>query len=221
MYLYLQKQHYTFMKTEVAMTRELFGMPIKQKSKSEFFSATDLVRAGNKWRATNGLELFNFHTWRNNTSTKEFISEMESQYGTVLISGRGRGNDTWVHPFIFLDLALSINPTLKITVYKWLYDSLLKYRNSSGDSYKKMTGTLFDKCTNKSAFALFMVNLAKRIQSEVGVRDWQSATEGQLLHRDKIHEYIDLFASMATGRNVHASIDIAFEKAREYKSIKP
>ena len=46
------------MKTEVVMKREIFGKEIKQKSKSEFFSATDLERAGNAWRATNGLGLF-------------------------------------------------------------------------------------------------------------------------------------------------------------------
>lgn len=34
------------MKTEVTMVRTLFGMPIAQKSKTEFFSATDLVKAG-------------------------------------------------------------------------------------------------------------------------------------------------------------------------------
>lgn len=32
------------METEVIMTRRLFGCEIKQKSKSEFFSSTDLVK---------------------------------------------------------------------------------------------------------------------------------------------------------------------------------
>jgi hypothetical protein len=33
---------------------------------------------------------------------------------------------------------------LKIEVYSWLFDKLIKYRNNSGDSYKKMAGALFE-----------------------------------------------------------------------------
>ena len=47
------------MKTQVLMKRELFGCEITQQSKTEFFSATELVSAGNKWRASNGLINFN------------------------------------------------------------------------------------------------------------------------------------------------------------------
>ena len=43
------------MVTEVIMKRELFGHEISQKSKSEFFSATDLSKAGNEWRRSNGF----------------------------------------------------------------------------------------------------------------------------------------------------------------------
>ena len=51
------------MKTEVIMQRELFGHTIQQKSKSEFFSVTDLVKAGNKWRMANNIKPFNFNQW--------------------------------------------------------------------------------------------------------------------------------------------------------------
>ena len=44
------------MKTEVILKRELLGGEISQKSKSEYFSATDLIRVGNKWRSLNGLK---------------------------------------------------------------------------------------------------------------------------------------------------------------------
>ena len=51
------------MKTAVIMQRELFGMPVSQHSKTEYFSATDLVKAGNKYRAINGLSPFNEKAW--------------------------------------------------------------------------------------------------------------------------------------------------------------
>ena len=93
------------MKTEVEMKRILFGHEISQKSKSEFLSATDLVKAGNAWRINNGFPEFNFYQWRQSNNTREFIVELEKKYGTAIISGRGRGHHTWIHPFLFFDLA--------------------------------------------------------------------------------------------------------------------
>lgn len=184
------------MKTEVIMKRELFGEEISQKSKSEFFSATDLVRAGNKWRILNGIQPFNMIEWLRQKSTKEFISELESKYGKVKISAKGRGSHTWVHPFLFIDMALAINPKLKIEVYGWLYDQLLKYRNDSGDSYKKMTGALFLNHSNKSTFTKYIKEVAEKIRKSCNVEDWQSASEIQLELRDKIHENIALLCDV-------------------------
>ena len=98
------------MKTEVIMQRDLFGMPISQKSKTEFFSATDLVKAGNRWRMINGLTPFNEKAWMQNKGTQEFIAELESKFGKVKISARGRGQHTWIHPLLFIDMALAISP---------------------------------------------------------------------------------------------------------------
>lgn len=203
------------MKTEVEMRRVLFDSEIRQKSKSEFFCATDLVRAGNKWRLENGMQPFDFNKWKNSSQTKDFIQELTSQFGCVIISGKGRGNYTWVHPFLFIDLALAINPKLKVEVYSWLYDCLLKYRNDSGDSYKRMCGALFDNTTKKSRFSEAMKMLGVMIKKEVGVEDWQTARQEQLEYRDKIHEYIALMCGVFHNNNNEA-VRIGMLKAREY-----
>ena len=52
----------------------------------------------------------------------------------------GRGQHLWVHPLLFIDMALWLNPKLKLEVYEWLFDKLLMYRNDSGDSFKRMCG---------------------------------------------------------------------------------
>ena len=140
------------MKTEVIMTRELFNMPVKQKSQSGFFSATDLVKAGNKWRILNGIEAFNINEYFRLKGTIEFMVELEAKYGEVKIARKGRSPDTWVHPILFIDIALSISPTLKIEVYEWLFDNLIKYRNDSGGGYKKMSGYLFAHTKNRANF---------------------------------------------------------------------
>lgn len=184
------------MKTEVIMKRELFGHEIGQKSKSEMFSATDLVRAGNSWRASQGLSFFDMNAWFNQKGTKEFIGAVEKKYGQAKISGRGRGIQTWVHPLIFIDMALAISPDLKIEVYEWLYDHLLKYRNDSGDSYKKMSGAIFNAHGNKDTFPALIVKVADQIREAIGVNDWQEADEKILEKRDKIHEAIALLVDI-------------------------
>lgn len=200
------------MKTEVIMRRELFGKEISQKSQTEFFSATDLVRAGNAWRIANGLQAFEMNDWFNLKSTKEFIKSLEEKYGTVKISGRGRGVHTWIHPFLFIDMALAISPELKIEVYSWLYDHLLKYRNESGDSYKKMSGALYLKHTNKTAFPKYIKVVAERIKQACGVKDWQEAEEKQLKKRDKIHDSISLLCDILP---IDEAVRIGIEKGGE------
>jgi hypothetical protein len=182
------------MKTEVEMKRLLFGHEISQKSKSEFFSATDLVRAGNEWRVRNGYQPFVLPKWFMQKNVKEFISEMQGEFGKVKISARGRGTHTWVHPYLFIKIALALNPKLEIKVYKWLYDYLLKYRNDSGDSYKKMCGSISKNIVRKTETQSTIKETAKKIKSTLGVEDWNSATEERLKLRDKIHENISLLA---------------------------
>lgn len=198
------------MKTEVEMRRELFGFDIAQKSKSEFFSATDLVKAGNIWRGLNGMNPFNITAWFKTKSTKEFIEELEKKYGKALIKRRGRGTHTWVHPLLFIDLALSISPKLKIEVYEWLFDHLIKERNNSGDSYKLMCGNLYARHGHKKTFPNYISDLAIKIKHRCGVVDWQSATEEQLKLRDKLHENIALLSDVLN--NNDEAVRIAFNK---------
>jgi hypothetical protein len=186
------------MTTEVLMQRELFGEKIAQRSKSEFFSATDIVRAGNKFRRKNGLVDFNLAQFLNGKQFKEFLDSLEAKYEQkcVIKGGKGAGSTTWVHPLVFIDIALAISPSLKIEVYEWLYDHLLRYRNDSGDSYKEMSTALYGLATNKTAFGKYIQDVAMKIQKAIGVSDWQNATEDQLKQRDKIHSSIRLLCNV-------------------------
>lgn len=182
------------MKTEVTMKRELFGQEISQKSQSEFFSATDLVKAGDKWRVMNNLSIFNLTQYFNGAKAKEFIHEVEEKYGPCIIKGRGKKAHTWVHPLIFIDIALAINPKLKLEVYEWIFDKLIKYRNDSGDSYKEMSAALFTRCSSVREFSNYIQNTALQIKDALKVKDWQTASQQQLELRDKIHVSIKLLA---------------------------
>jgi hypothetical protein len=183
--------------TEVTMKRTLFGKEISQKSKSEFFSATELVEAGNVFRKENGLSQFNLSQYLKNKTTIEFIDELERKYETNAISkGRGRNGKTWVHPLLFIDIALAISPKLKIEVYEWLFDHLILNRNNSGDSYKEMSSALYSKFGNKKEFPKYISQVADNIKETIGVKDWESCSSEQLEKRDKIHTAIKLFCNV-------------------------
>jgi len=201
------------MKTEIEMRRELWGESIHQKSKSGFFSATDLVKAGNKWRIANDKGFFNLGSWIKNKSTLEFIAELEKKYGEVIIKPRGRGEHYWIHPLLFIDLALAISPTLKIEVYEWLFDNLLEFRNDSGDSYKYMCGALWARHRNPRTFQANIKKLAGKIQSHCGVSNWQTATEDQLKRRDELQLDIAKLANVMN--NNREAVRLAFEMNRE------
>jgi hypothetical protein len=193
------------------MKRELFGYEISQKSKSEFLSATDLVRAGNYWRALHKKPFFEIDSYYKSIEFKEFEKTLKNKYGEVRQIGRGRGNQhSWVHPLIFIDIALKISPELKVEVYEWVIDNLLKYRNESGLSYKKMCGILYSKTKAPSTFYKFIEKVADRIKLACGVDDWNKADEEQLKKREKIQDNISLLAEVLN--DVERAVDLAIVK---------
>ena len=187
------------MKTQVIMERELLGQIVRQQSKSEFLSATDLVSAGNIWRGLNSLKPFNMTHWLGGKGTLEFIKELEYKYGKVVKkSGKGRNACTWLHPLLFIDMALAVNPKLKIEVYEWLFDALLKYRNDSGDSYRLMCGALYSRYNNYKEFPKFIEEMAVYIRGKCRVVDWEKAGSEKLILRDKIHRSVATLCTVIT-----------------------
>lgn len=200
------------METTVLMVRNLLGSSIRQNSKNGMLCVNDLIAAANKYRVINGLPMFNINSWLATQSTKEFIASLENQFGKVIEAKRGNKGTTFYHPYLFIDLALAIDPSLKIEVYSWLYDELLKYRNFSGDSYKKMCGAIWERTQSKSTFPRDISKLADLIRIECDVKDWQNATEEQLRLRDRIHENIALLVEVMN--NINQAIRLGIQKAK-------
>ena len=208
MFYICTKSIYFNMKTQVIMKRELFGCEISQQSKTEFFSATELVNAGNKWRAINDLKPFNLSQYLKSSSFVDFKKELELKYEKVLSKSRGRNSNTWVHPLLFIDIALAINPKLKVEVYEWLFDNLIKFRNDSGDSYKEMSAAIFIRFPNRRKFPEYMMKVANYIKKELKVNSWETATEEQLKQRDIIHNSIRMLCNVLNDTNQAVRIGV-------------
>lgn len=147
------------MKTSVIMHRELNGVNVRQDSKTSFFNATDLIeiynsKSGNKKRIQNYLT---------NKSTKDFMSALAQAENLnswnssdlengLAITKRGKNGGTWVHPYVFIDLAMWLSPEFKVTVIKWVYDNLIKLRNDAGDSFKEVNEALFNAQPNSPPY---------------------------------------------------------------------
>lgn len=198
-------------KLKVKMLRPLFGDTIQQRVDTGFFNASDLVKSGNAWRSAHDLGVFNFSSWLRSKGVQEFLAELKSQEKVEPVIIRKR-NPTWVHPFLFIKLALAINPKLEVEVMRWLYDELIKYRNNSADSYNMMCGALFRKMSPGEDRQSFLCEVAKAIRATMGVSDWQAASEFQLKLRDECHRQI---ASLVSAVPPRKAVNIALHVLRE------
>ena len=183
------------------MQRSILGSTIRQRSKDGFFSLTDLERIGNAYRLNNSLPMMRMSSYLNTQETKEFIAELQNRFGVVKIASRGRGAGTWGHPLLFIDMALTMHPMLKIEVYEWIKDELIKYRNDSGDSYKNMCGAIITRLGNKSNFRNYVKKVAIIIRIACGIKSWEAATEEQLKKRDRIQDVMTLYTKVLTNPN--------------------
>jgi hypothetical protein len=189
------------MKTNVMMERRLFNGIVRQKSSNGFFSLTDLEKAGNAYRLSNGMTALKLSQYLNKDETKEFIKEVEERYGVAKTASRGRYSGTWAHPLVFIDMSLYFHPKLKLEVYEWIKDELIKYRNDSGDSYKNMCGALLSRMSNLRNAREYIAKVATIIRIACEVKSWETATEEQLKTRDKIHDLITMLTKVMRNPN--------------------
>jgi hypothetical protein len=196
---------------DLVVNHPIFEGSVRQCQETEMVSANDLCSAGNKWRVLNSKTIITLQTWLNTSTTQEFINELKINYGEVIKTRRGSNGGTWLHPYLAIDLALYVNPVIKIEAYEWLYKHLIEKNKYNETSYKKMCGAIWDRTSRKTSFAKDIAKLAVYIQKQCGVEDWQTATEEQLRLRDRIHENIALLVEVMN--NINEAIRLGVEKA--------
>lgn len=88
----------------------------------------------------------------NSKATTEFIevlndeiaqSEISDMAIQAVITKKGKNtskgktkDEVWMHPYLFIDFAMWINPKFKLQVIKFVYDQLISQRHLAGDNYK-------------------------------------------------------------------------------------
>lgn len=176
------------MKTNQIMKRPMGEFVVEQRTKDTYFNATELLKAWN--RSTNSKK--EVKDYLSNKSTKEFLkalSEEENLHGDnspyVVSKARSdRGGGTWMHPLMFIDFAMWLNPSFKVKVLKFVSDQMLYYRNEAGDAYKALSSAVA-KIVPENKMRKSMPNVAKalnwivfnehehQVRNEYGVEDKQ------------------------------------------------
>lgn len=155
------------MKTNVILqseSRELLGTVIKQKTENGFLCLTDLQQAYDKARIDFGWsdrrinDIISTQTFKERTyyilkelkiietEFSAFIQMLDNQgivdsfkkLGIWEMKGRGSDRLVWVNPYIFVGIALEINPKLYAATVLWLTDTLIFDRKEAGGNYLPM-----------------------------------------------------------------------------------
>lgn len=154
------------MKTNNVMVRPMGQFSVTQRTKDGMFNATALLK---QWNESNGMKK-ELKDYLENKATQEFtaalISEENLHGGNspyVKSKARAdRGGGTWMHPLMFIDFAMWLNPAFKVKVLKFVYDQMIKYRNDAGDAYKEL-GAAMATIVNKQFMATAMANTSRGI----------------------------------------------------------
>jgi hypothetical protein len=168
------------MKTSVTMVRKMGDFDVHQRTKDGMFNATSLLKQYNK--GNRGKEV---NAFLKNEKTIEFISALQESEDvdtrkivTVTKGGKGSEQGTWMHPYLFIDFAMWINPKFKIEVIKFVYEELIKQRHDAGDNYLLLSSSgvkLKGYNFSEVAIALQWIVYGKK-----GKNQRQTATQEQL-----------------------------------------
>lgn len=163
------------MKTNVVLKstdRQLFGVTIKQKTKEQFLSITDLQRSYEtaRWqygwtdRRVNDILQYKpvqervyyllFESGKIKTTLPAFMEMVESEgivkvlkgLGAWSTTGRGTDKAVFCDPFVWMLLAMELNPMIYAKVVIWLSDSLIMDRIEAGSEYLPMNSAIKAIC---------------------------------------------------------------------------
>lgn len=169
------------MKTSVNMNRTMGEFNITQRTKDSFFNATKLL---SQWNEFSGQKKQMAH-FLENKSTDEFIKAIEDEENvkernSVIIKSRGKNGGTWMHPYLFIDFAMWINPRFKYKVIQFVYDQLISLRIESGDRTKELNKSIGIFEPKSAQYMLLSKNLNYIVFNNHFTNIRNSATEDQI-----------------------------------------
>jgi hypothetical protein len=212
------------MKTEQVMERVFEDSVIKQTHKNGYFNVNDLAICANRLRAKENRPVKDLNRYFLLDETKEYMMDVSFETGVSLeelkITKKGRLGGTYVHPYIFIDMAMWFDSKLKVKIVKWLYDNLIYFRDISGDSFKEMNDALKKNFPDKFEDNLMYKKVSNYIANACNVpfipskNRWNLASEKQLEMRENIQKNIILLSDCIS--DLILLLNKSIEKALKY-----
>ena len=124
-----------------------------------------------------------------NNSTKDFIQtiidkENLTSENDVCKTARGKYGGTWMHPMLFIDFAMWLNPSFKYDVIRFVYDKMILYRTNACDAYKELSSAVAS-IVDKSFISQAMQRVSKGMnyivfdEHQIGARNLYGSEEKQ------------------------------------------
>jgi len=196
------------MKTNVILSstdRELFGVTIRQNTKEQFLSVTDLQHAfeKGKWQYGWTGQTINQLMLTDELAKKcygvllecDFIKcdmpkfmEMVNKEGLITVlkgldvyktTGRGANKQVMAHPYIWMSIAIELNYVLYGKVIRWLTDSLVFDRIEAGNEYMPMNSAIKKVLGSSADYPKYARLINTRVfgQHQTGMRNLASAKD--------------------------------------------
>lgn len=143
---------------------------VAQRTKDGMFNATALLKQWNE-KSISERKMANFFASEKTSEFVQTIMNKENLHTPKMVyvksrASRGDNAGTWMHPMLFIDFAMWINPSFKYDVLKFVYDQMIKYRNDAGDAYRRLADSV-QKIVSKSFMPVAMSNISKAINHVV------------------------------------------------------
>ena len=192
------------MKTNQIMIRPMGQFYVEQRTKDAMFNATSLIKQYNE---ANGTKK-EIKDYLENKSTQEFLNALKKEENlngenSPYLTSRGKySGGTWMHPIMFIDFAMWLNPTFKVKVIKFVYDQMIQYRNEAGDAYKELSSSV-QSIVSKSFMPIAMQKVGEAI-------NWVVFNNHEKMIRNKKGEEAALRELYELERKVAANINDGF-----------
>ena len=200
--------------------RQLFGVTIRQQSKTGHLNLSDLqgayavARLRHQWSERNLTEVLNskanaeriYYLLSERDLIKldfpSFMEEVEKQGVVKLLkglaayrtSGRAANKTTWCDPYVWVLVAMEMNPMLYAKTVTWLTDNLLLNRIEAGNMYRGLSGAIAGFAKPDYVATARALNLLVFGKHEAGIR--QTATSAELKELASLEENMSFSISM-------------------------
>jgi hypothetical protein len=184
--------------------RNLFGVTIRQNTKEQFLSITDLQKAYETARWQHGwsdrrvndilsgidVKLRIYYLLKERDIIKaeipvfmemvenEGITKVLKGLGLWVTTGRGENKQVMSDPYLWMLLALELNPMIYAKVVIWLADTLILDRLEAGSEFKPMNMSIASIIKNPN-YPIYAKEINKKVFGEhiSGMRNLASAKE--------------------------------------------